>query len=193
MTYLQACQKLFELAGIKFSFGELGVRTRHQYRYPKEVVCEDKSAVYDYFKRRSISKETLDYADVRQDEKGNTVWNYYDTNDVLTMVKYRPSRKVRKGENKQWCQPDADTCNLLFNMNRVNVDAPLLICEGEPDCLSAIEAGYLNSLTISSSVPTTMRPESRCRRKSCIVWEAGGQRLWTCRFITSLPMERKSP
>ena len=148
MTYLQACQKLFELAGIRYSFGELGVHTKHQYKYPKEVPIEDKSKIYGYFKKRCISPSTLDYADVRQDEEGNIVWNYYDTNDVLTMVKYRPSRKVRKGENKCWCQKGADTCNLLFNMNRVNVNSPLLICEGEPDCLSAIEAGFSNAVSV---------------------------------------------
>ena len=64
------------------------------------------------------------------------------------MVKYRPSRKIHKGENKCWCQKGADTSNLLFNMNRVNVNAPLLICEGEPDCLSAIEAGYPNAVSV---------------------------------------------
>lgn len=148
MTYLQACQKLFELAGIKYSFGELGVKTKHQYKYPKEVPLGDKAKIYSYFKKRCISEKTLDYADVRQDEEGNIVWNYYDTNDVLTMVKYRPSRKVRKGENKCWCQKNADTSNLLFNMNRININSPLLICEGEPDCLSAIEAGYTNTVSV---------------------------------------------
>ena len=148
MTYLQACKKLFELAGIKYSFGELGVHTKHQYKYPKEVVCEDKSTVYNYFKQRKISPQTLDYADIRQDSNGNVVFNYYDTNDVLTMVKYRPARKVNKGENKCWCQKGADTTPLLFNMNRINIEAPLLICEGESDCLSAIEAGYSNAVSI---------------------------------------------
>lgn len=148
MTYLQACQKLFDLAGIKYSFGELGVKTKHQYRYPKEVPIGDKSKIYAYFKKRCISPQTLDYADVRQDEEGNIVWNYYDSNDVLTMVKYRPSRKIHKGENKCWCQKNADTSNLLFNMNRINTTAPLLICEGEPDCLSAIEAGFTNAVSV---------------------------------------------
>ena len=37
---------------------------------------------------------------------------------------------------------------LLFNMNRVNVNSPLLICEGEPDCLSAIEAGFKNAVSV---------------------------------------------
>lgn len=148
MTYAQACRKLFELAGMPYSFGELGVKTRRQYQYPKEVVCDDKSKVYEYFKKRKISPQTIDYADVRQDVEGNAVFNYYDTNDVLTMVKYRPSRKIKKGENKCWCQKGADTTPLLFNMNRINTTVPLLICEGEPDCLSAIEAGFTNAVSV---------------------------------------------
>lgn len=148
MTYAQACRKLFKLAGMPYSFGELGVKTRRQYQYPKEVVCDDKSKVYEYFKKRKISPQTIDYADVRQDSEGNAVFNYYDTNDVLTMVKYRPSRKIKKGENKCWCQKGADTTPLLFNMNRINTTVPLLICEGEPDCLSAIEAGFTNAVSV---------------------------------------------
>ena len=147
-TYAEACKKLFELAGVPYSFGELGVKTKRHYRYPKEVVCSDKSKVYAYFGQRKISPETLDYADVRQDADGNAVFNYYDTNDVLTMVKYRPSHKVKHGQNKCWCQPGSDTAPLLFNMNRVNVNSPLLICEGEADCLSAIEAGFKNAVSV---------------------------------------------
>lgn len=130
-TYAEACRKLFELAEMPHSFGELGVKTKRQYRYPKPVECTDKSKVYEYLGKRKISPKTIDYADVRQDDAGNIVFNYYDTNDVLTMVKYRPARKVEKGENKTWCQKDADTAPLLFNMNRINTAAPLVVTEGE--------------------------------------------------------------
>ena len=148
MTYAQACRRLFELAEIPYSFGELGVKTKRQYHYPKEVICTTKDRVYSYFRKRKISQKTIDYADVREDENGNIAFNYYDTNDVLTMVKYRPARKIRKGENKCWCQQGADTTPLLFNMNRVNATMPLLICEGESDCLSAIEAGFTNAVSV---------------------------------------------
>lgn len=148
MTYAEACKKLFELAEIPYSFGELGVKTKRHYRYPHEVVCTDKSQVYAYFAKRKISRETLDYVDVRQDADGNAVFNYYDSNDVLTMVKYKPSHKVQHGQAKCWCQQGADTSPLLFNMNRININAPLLICEGEPDCLSAIEAGFKNAVSV---------------------------------------------
>lgn len=147
-TYAEACKKLFELAEMPYSFGELGVKTKRHYRYPHEVPCTDKSKVYAYFEQRKISRETLDALDVRQDSEGNAVFNYYDTNDVLTMVKYKPSHKVQHGQAKCWCQQNSDTAPLLFNMNRVNVNSPLLICEGEPDCLSAVEAGFKNAVSV---------------------------------------------
>lgn len=147
-TYAESCRKLFELAEMPYSFGELGVKTKRHYRYPHEVPCTDKSKVYAYFEQRKISRETLDALDVRQDSEGNAVFNYYDTNDVLTMVKYKPSHKVQHGQAKCWCQQNSDTAPLLFNMNRINVNSPLLICEGEPDCLSAIEAGFKNAVSV---------------------------------------------
>ena len=147
-TYAEACKKLFELAEMPYSFGVVVLKTKRHYRYPHEVPCTDKSKVYAYFEQRKISRETLDALDVRQDSEGNAVFNYYDTNDVLTMVKYKPSHKVQHGQAKCWCQQNSDTAPLLFNMNRINVNSPLLICEGEPDCLSAIEAGFKNAVSV---------------------------------------------
>lgn len=148
MTYMQAVQKLFDLAGIKYALGEVGIKTKSQYRYPKPEYANNKNKVYEYWAKRGISKETIDYADVQQDKDGNALFQYYDTNDVLTMVKVRPSRAVPKGENKVWCLPKADTTPLLFNMNKINVDSPLLITTGEGDCLAAIESGFQNAVSI---------------------------------------------
>lgn len=150
LTYSEAAEKLFGETGVLCSFGERGVRTKREYRYPTEVPKGDRSVVDTYYEMRKISAKTLDHCDVRQDAHGNVVFNYYDTNDVLTMVKYRPSHKVNKaaGEVKNWCQKDADTAPLLFNMNKINVDQPLLITEGESDCMAAIEAGFLNAVSV---------------------------------------------
>lgn len=150
MTYIEACEKLFELAKIPYSFGEKGVRTKAQYRYPKQeqaIVCDQ---VEHYLGLRGISPETIAQLDIRQDNHGNCVFNYYDTNDVLTMVKYRPSHAIdkTKGEIKNWAQKDADTSPLLYNMNKINVSMPLLITEGEIDCAAAIECGYHNTVSV---------------------------------------------
>ena len=149
-TYLEALQALFDEAKIPISFGEKGVKTKYQYKYPKEVAINDKENVKKYLAQRCISEKTIDYADIREDAQGNIVFNYYDANDVLCLVKYRPSHKIdkSKGEIKAWCQKDADTMPLLFNMNRINTTAPLLICEGEIDCLAAIESGYTNAVSV---------------------------------------------
>lgn len=149
LTYIEAVQKLFEEAGIHYSFGEAGVRTRHQYIYPQEVSKDnDMTQVYEYMASRGISKETVDYLDIRSDGEGNMVYNYYDTNDVLTNVKYRPARKVRKGTNKCWAQKGADTTPLLYNSNRINAGEPLVISEGENDLAALIESGIHNAVSV---------------------------------------------
>jgi len=149
-TYLSAVEKLFNETGISYSFGERFVRTERNYVYPRETERRERTKVDAYFATRKISKETLDHFDVREDEHGNAVFNYYDLNDVLTMVKYRPSHKIdkSKGEIKTWCQKGADTKPLLFNMNRVNAGQPLLCCEGEADSMAAYEAGFTNAVSV---------------------------------------------
>lgn len=149
-SFLDSAKFLFEQADIDYSFGEQSVKTKRNYRYPHEEPNDEKDEVIEYLGKRKISKNVIDYLDIRQDKNGNCVFNYYDTNDVLTTVKYRPSHKIEKGSGKPktWCQKDADTTPLLFNMNRVNTSKPLLISEGEIDCASAIEAGYLNTVSV---------------------------------------------
>lgn len=149
-TFLEAVQFLFNQANIRYNFGEQGVKTRRAYRYPKPDKTDNKDQVYKYLAKRKISPKTVDYLDIQQDKNGNCVFNFYDTNDVLTMVKYRPSHRVDKSkkEVKTWCQTGADTTPLLFNMNRVNTTSPLLITEGELDCAAAIESGYSNAVSV---------------------------------------------
>lgn len=149
-TFLGAVKYLFEKADIPYSFGEQDVKTKRDYKYPHEEPINEKKNVIEYWGRRGISKRVIDYLDIREDAHGNGVFNFYDTNDVLTMVKYRPAKTIDKSSKtpKTWCQSGADTAPLLFNMNRVNTSKPLLICEGETDCASAIEAGYLNTVSV---------------------------------------------
>lgn len=149
-TFLDAVSYLFNEAGIEYSFGEKDVKVKREYKYPHEEPLNERVNVLDYLGKRGISKATVDYLDIREDRHGNIVFNFYDTNDVLTMVKYRPSHSIDKssGMAKTWCQKDSDTSPLLYNMNRTNTARPLVICEGEIDCASVIEAGYINAVSV---------------------------------------------
>lgn len=153
LTYAEAALKLFDFAGLDAVLPEIGVRSGGDYYYPAPIYASNKDIVYAYWAKRCISKETIDYLDIQQDPRGNTLFQYYDTADVLTMVKVRISGPVPKGEIKCWCAKDENgrsfgTKPILYNMNRINVGAQLIITSGEGDCAAAIECGYTNTVSI---------------------------------------------
>lgn len=146
MTFHDACKKLFELTGIEYSL-TLESKDRGVYKYP-HAENGNMDTVKEYLNKRHISNDTIDILDISADNKGNIVFNYYDTDDELVLVKYRPSRTVKKGEPKTWCQSGADTSNVLWNMTHVRPNGTLLICEGEIDCASFIEAGFYQTVSV---------------------------------------------
>ena len=148
LTYLEAVQKLFEKTEIEYSFGEKGIASKPSYVYPKREENNDMTKVIEYWGKRGISEKTLKYADIQADKFGNTVFNYYNDSDVLMNVKYRPSHKIQKGEAKCWFQKGTSFSPILFNMNKCDPSKPLYIQEGEGDCLSVIEAGYTNVVSV---------------------------------------------
>ena len=148
-TFIDSVKYMCEKAGEEYTCPEQHVKTLHKYRYPhEEAPWNNMEQVYSYLGSRGISKATIDYLDIRADEHGNVAFHTYDQYDTLTVVNYRKSHKTEKGENKCWFQKDADTADVLFNMNRVNPTKPLVITEGQIDCASVIEAGYLNCVSI---------------------------------------------
>lgn len=148
MSYLEAVEKLFKQVDIEYNFSNKGIQD-FSYRYPKRE-HSDRANVEKYLGLRGISTKTLDYADVQSDAYGNVAFHYYNSNDTLMTVKYRLGRKFNKEKDhsKCWSQKDSNFAPLLFNMNRIDPAKPLLVVEGEVDCLSAIEAGYSNAVSI---------------------------------------------
>lgn len=149
MTYLEAVQTLFEKTNISYSFSNKGLQSKSTYKYPKREY-NDRIKAEEYLNTRCISKKTMDYADVQSDINGNITFHYYDANDVLLSVKYRPSCRITKESKliKNWYQKDADNTPVLFNMNRIDPSKPLVITEGEIDTLSIIESGYTNVVSV---------------------------------------------
>lgn len=150
-SYNLAIKRLFKETGIDFNFSKLDEKKEDfflSYKFPKEETNIDKSKVYDYWGKRCISKRTIDYAGVKQDKFGNTVFELKNIYNELIAVKYRPSRKIKKGEPKMWWQKDADNCPSLYNIEKIDISKPLVICEGYGDALSIIEAGYTNVVSI---------------------------------------------
>ena len=151
LTFLEAASKLCEMTGHNFNAVKEKVKredTLIDYKYPKpsEKLTYDMSAAY--LGRRKISSDTLEYANIKDDTSGNIVFEYRDIDNTLLSVKYRPSHPITKGHAKMWFQKDADNCPVLFNMHKVDFTKPLICTEGEIDCLSVIEAGEANVVSI---------------------------------------------
>jgi hypothetical protein len=93
---------------------------------------------------------------IKQDKRGNIVFELRDLDSRLLSIKYRPSRKVKKSEPKMWWYQEKDAhgnnkrsvAPSLFNMNKIDFTKPLLITEGYFDALSCYEAGYKNVVSI---------------------------------------------
>lgn len=154
-TFLEACQKLFQEAGMEYDFTERGVHQSSRYRYPKPEYAPNKDRVYAYWQTRCISPETIDYLDIQEDREGNTLFQYRDLNDVLVTVKMRKSRPVRKGETKCTCLPGSDVTHVLYNINKVSPQQPLIITSGEGDCATCIECGFFNAVSIDMGDQST--------------------------------------
>ena len=116
--------------------------TKHE-NYNKNILT--------YCEKRNISKDTIDYVGVKENNNC-VVFEYRNELGEHLANKYR---KTKKSEGpKMWFEKGTNV-NTLFNMDKINISEPLLITEGEFDCLSAIESGFKNTVSIPSGVNST--------------------------------------
>ena len=118
-----------------------------QYKKPDVQIKTMATQTEQYMAIRKISKSTLDIYGVGDDGKGNIIFPFYE-NGELVFVKYRPAHKVEKGERKAW--RESDTKPILFGIDLCEPELPLVITEGEIDCLSCYEAGIKNAVSVPS-------------------------------------------
>nr|DAF86589.1 MAG TPA: DNA directed DNA polymerase [Siphoviridae sp. ctcx61] len=116
--------------------------TKHE-NYNKNILT--------YCEKRNISKDTIDYVGVKENNNC-VVFEYRNELGEHLANKYR---KTKKSEGpKMWFEKGTNV-NTLFNMDKINISEPLLITEGEFDCLSVIESGFKNAVSIPSGVNGT--------------------------------------
>lgn len=155
-SYVKAVKRLFDVTGIEYSNDIFGFSQTPDYKdhfknyhYPAEEPPIEGDALA-YMGRRGISKATMDYLNLGCDENYNIAYHFYDLSGRVVTVKYRPSHAIHQGEAKYFYQRNADSCPILYNINKIDITKPLLITEGMNDCLSCIEAGYTNVVSIPS-------------------------------------------
>jgi len=102
-----------------------------------------------YLVGRHISEQTIKDFGILSDKDGNIVFPFYRDNE-LTFVKYRIPQKYTKESSKPKEWRMSNTEPILFGMDMVSFNRPLVITEGEIDAMSLYEAGVTNVVSVPS-------------------------------------------
>jgi twinkle protein len=133
-----------------FNCGWNGSLKKKIYKLPevKEIKSEYSAGLIKYFEDRKISEETLKFMKVSEgktfmptaNKELNTIQFNYFRNDILINTKFRSGRKDFK------MVKDAEL--IFYNLDSIKDELSCIITEGEIDCLSYIEAGILNVISV---------------------------------------------
>lgn len=143
--FTQLCKEFGEVAD-KMDNYEM-YRPKREYKKPVTVTKDTTNEAEEYCKLRKISKETMNVYGVSCDDKGNIVFPYFE-NGIHVMNKFRPAKKVLKGEMKAWREEGGKP--VLWGMDICEPEKPLIITEGEMDTLSCYESGAQNVVSVPS-------------------------------------------
>ena len=153
-TFKELCEKYNEQADYYLEWLEKNNKQYNpsrEYKQPKYKVDAISDCVIRYFKGRGISLQTLNKANVKSINEHYAVFQFFE-GEKLVMNKIRLARtpKVVNGkmEMKEWKEPGGK--HILWNMNDIDTDKPVILTEGMIDALSVIEAGESNVVSIPS-------------------------------------------
>ena len=143
-----------ELSGddVKLTRSAFTKKSEKQYVLPSSQVFQPTEQIYKYFETRKISRETVDAMKIGSDKDGNIVFRFYLNGEEIYR-KYRHPRKPLPNEQKEW--QDSGTRSILYNMDNVVFNQPLIITEGMIDMLSLYEAGITNAVSVPSGCDNT--------------------------------------
>jgi len=141
----ELCKEFGEMYKTENNFELRAVKK--EYKKPNVNTNELTEEAIKYAYKRKISLNTLKAFNITQKDK-MYVFPFYDENNELTFIKYRPIGAIKEGQKKAF--REVDTKPILFNMNNIDITKPLVITEGEFDTLAVYEAGYKNVVSVPS-------------------------------------------
>jgi len=138
-------------------------RERRTYRKPERPQRrEQPDTMLAWFQKRGISQETVQRFGVyktrqwfpQTDREEDCIAFPYEWDGELRNVKYRTANKHFRQEK--------DPEPVFFNADSIGADEDLIICEGEIDVMSFIEAGFHHVVSLPNGAPS--KPEVSDKR-----------------------------
>jgi len=146
-SFKELCEFFGEIAPVGYSLPTVTQQQKKVYRkLSTDMLYPMTEDIVTYMATRRISEQTLLDWKIAADDKGNIVFPFY-RDEELVYVKYRRPKKHEKADGaKEW--QESNTEPILYGMDMTTFNKPLVICEGEIDCLSIYEAGYANVVSV---------------------------------------------
>ena len=126
-------------------------KSEKQFNMPSVKVFDPTEDIYKYFELRKISRATVDALKIGSDFEGNIVFRFYwNGEDVYHKFRVPRKQKPEEAKRKEW--QESGTKAILYNMDNVVFNEPLILTEGEIDCASLYEAGLTNVVSVPCGV-----------------------------------------
>lgn len=156
-TFKQLCEKFGEVAEYYLEFLEKNGKTiekvnpvKAEYTKPKDDLAVTNDEVVQYFLNRGISKEVTTKYTYAKKFRDRTVCCFKFTLDgEHVMTKYR-NIHYKEGSKEAKENQEAGGLSVLWNIDNIDFDMPVILTEGMIDALSVIEAGYENVVSVPS-------------------------------------------
>ena len=136
----------------------------------------------DYLRNRGLSDETIASGRVMSaikyfpklgEERLGVGFPYVEAGtDSVYAVKFR-TVEDEEAQGKGLTQEGA--ARSFYGIERVKIGEPIVVCEGEVDCLSVREAGILNSISVPNGAPVRVADgtvDPRDDKKFSYIWDA---------------------
>ena len=139
LDYLKDNGKVYKAAETK---------KKADYTKPKFLLTEADNDIVTYFKNRGVSEDVTKkyvYTAIAKDGRKVAAFKFYDCGEhCLTKFRYIDARANVKETQ------EAEGKSVLWNLENIDKDKPVVLTEGMIDALSCIEAGYENVVSVPS-------------------------------------------
>ena len=113
-------------------------KPKREYKKPQGNVKSPQQNIIDYMAERGLSKETLDLFKIGENQ-GRIAFPFHEDGELVYL-------KFRSRDKKFTAEPGGKP--IFFGMDLCSLDMPLIITEGEIDCMSLWEAGIPNAVSL---------------------------------------------
>jgi twinkle protein len=135
------------------TFSPSSSRAKITYVKPRTNLSDVSDLVKAYLTNvRGFSESTIIDCDIKSDSENNVVFTYNDTLDGKTcLLKFRLPRKIDPAKNERKAWRERGGKDVLWRLEKASPShGPLVICLGEYDAMSCVEAEIPNATSVPS-------------------------------------------